>query len=169
MVITSSPERTKEAAIKSTSCSIPKIRSALSASLRKGMVRCTLGMLTPLWLLMLPPSLTVQRISVSVQDFTPTTGDEEINVYILIKHWEGDGEPDEAWLTSDDNALFTKMNLTGYGKITPKNNNFYILGLLMDIRQFKKAWDNASQTATKAIGAMRYFDLENAKVIYEVQ
>jgi hypothetical protein len=62
------------------------------------------------------------------------------------------------------------MNLTGYGKITPKNNNFYILGLLMDIRQFKKAWDNASTSAiTKAIGGMRYFDLENAKVVYEVQ
>lgn len=103
------------------------------------------------------------------QLFTPTTGDEEINVYILIKHWEGDGEPTDEWLTSDENALFTKMNLTGYGKITPKNNNFYILGLLMDIRQFKKAWDNASQTTTKAIGAMRYFDLEDAKEIYEVQ
>ena len=110
------------------------------------------------------------------QLFTPALG-ETVDVYILIKHWgdeegeEGD-EPSDAWLASDDDALYTRMNITG--GIQPINNCFYILGLLMDIRQFKIAWDNAMETKqneastiSRSVNGMQYFSLENTKVICE--
>ena len=45
------------------------------------------------------------------------------------------------------------------------------MGLMMDIRQFKAAWDAAGGDAaagTRAMGGLREFTLEDAKVVYEV-
>ena len=92
-----------------------------------------------------------------------------LDVYILIKHWEGEGEPTEEWLTSDDDALYTRMNITG--DIYPYNNCFYTMGLLMDIRQFKKAWDEAQasrpSSQSRSANGPYYFELKDAKVICE--
>ncbi len=104
------------------------------------------------------------------QLFTPVTG-EEVSVYILIKHWPDSGnDPDDDWLYSDTGALQTQMNITG--GIRPVNNCFYILGLLMDIRQFKEAWDTAGEdevaATTRSSNGIREFTLKDAKVIYEV-
>ena len=105
------------------------------------------------------------------QLFTPALG-ETVDVYILIKHWDGDDEPSDEWLASDDDALYTRMNITG--GIQPINNCFYILGLLMDARQFKIAWDNAveakaneASTISRSAKGMRFFSVENAKIICE--
>ena len=110
------------------------------------------------------------------QLFTPTLG-EIVDVYILIKRWGDDeGEvgstPPAEWLASDDDALYTRMNITG--GIQPVNNCFYILGLLMDARQFRIAWDNAVESKkndasaiSRSAKGMRYFSLENTKVICE--
>ncbi len=94
--------------------------------------------------------------------------DSPINVYIMIKHWEGEGEPDLNWLISDDDALYTRMNITG--EIYPFNNCFYNLGLIMDIRQFKKAWDEAQSSRasqSRSANGPYYFELKDAKVICE--
>lgn len=106
--------------------------------------------------------------STNMRLLTPVLNDEKriLDVYILIKHWEGEGEPTTEWLTDDSDALYTRMNITG--DIYPYNNCFYTLGLLMDIRQFKKAWDAAqSSRASRTAKGMHYFELENAKVIFE--
>lgn len=105
------------------------------------------------------------------QLFTPVVGDQDVNVYILIKHWTGNGEPSQEWLLNDMGALQTKMNITG--NIAPVNNCFYILGLLMDIRQFKAAWDQAggdeaAGAMTRSSNGIREFTLKDAKVVYEV-
>ncbi|MBQ5817546.1 MAG: hypothetical protein IIW35_04245 [Bacteroidaceae bacterium] len=102
--------------------------------------------------------------------FSPVRGDKPVDVYILVKHWEGDGKPTAEWLASDDDALYTRMNITG--NIYPVNNCFYILGLMMDVHQFKIAWDRASSELNKIPGRskneLRYFSLPDAKVICEV-
>ena len=109
--------------------------------------------------------------STNMRLLTPVLNDEKriLNVYILIKHWEGEGEPTTEWLTDDSDALYTRMNITG--DIYPYNNCFYTLGLLMDISQFKKAWDEAQNSRpssqTRNAKGMRYFELKDAKVIVE--
>ena len=105
--------------------------------------------------------------------FSPVLGNKVVDVYILVKHWDGDGEPTAEWLASDADALYTRVNITG--NIYPVNNCFYILGLLMDINQFKIAWDEAvkqkiapSKLPARGIQGARYFSISDAKVIYEV-
>ena len=73
----------------------------------------------------------------------------------------------EQWLASDSNALYTKVDISGY--TIPENNCFYTLGLLMDIRQFKEAWEAANNPspASRTANGMHYFELKDAKVIVE--
>ena len=101
--------------------------------------------------------------------FSPVVGDEIVDVYILIKHWEGDGAPTAEWLASDADALYTRVNITG--NTYPVNSCFYILGLLMDIRQFKIAWDEAKNDLSKLPARnrenLRYFTIPDAKVVCE--
>ena len=99
------------------------------------------------------------------QLFTPITDNNEINVYILIKHWTGSGNPDEQWLLNDEGALMTKATVP----VPPLNNTFNAVGLLMDINQFKNAWlaeGGDLGTATKS-GGVREFTLEDAITIFE--
>lgn len=118
--------------------------------------------------------------------FTPVTETaESIHVYLLIKHWTGEGDPDEEWLKSDIGALQT--TIAEGAIIQPYNNNFYTLGLIMDLTQFKKAWEAAggdkgqedaenaasgstSTTMTRSpSGApVREFKLKDAKIICDV-
>jgi hypothetical protein len=96
---------------------------------------------------------------------TPTLEDK-LDVYILIKHWEGEGTPNEEWLASDQNALYTTLDISGV--TNPRNGVFYIRGLLMDVRQFKNVWENAkTSTASRTDNGMHYFELKDAKVICE--
>ncbi len=106
--------------------------------------------------------------------FSPVTG-EEINVYVLIKHWTGSGDPDDRWLLDDSDAVYTKVDLSGTSN--PVNNSFYTFGLLMDLEDFKEAWDemggdnytSTSNVVTRGLGlkASREFFLKDAKVICE--
>lgn len=118
--------------------------------------------------------------------FTPVTGTSPVHIYILIKHWTGGNDgPDENWLKSDIGALQT--TIVSNGSITPSNNNFYTIGLVMDLTQFKNAWDAAggdagqqaaedaasgstSTTMTRSpSGApVREFTLKDAKIICDV-
>lgn len=115
--------------------------------------------------------------------FTPVTGSTSVHIYILIKHWTGTGEPDDAWLKSDVGALQT--TLTDDGSVSPSNNSFYTLGLIMDLSQFKKAWeaaggDEAQQAAEDAVSGttsttrslsgapVREVTIPGAKVICDV-
>lgn len=112
------------------------------------------------------------------QLYTPVVGGEnQIEVYILIKHWTGDATgPDDDWLLDDMGALQTKVDF----KVEPQNNNFYTLGLTIDINDFKAAWDAAGGdgdatppsevaiTRSPSGTLVREFTLENAKVICDV-
>ena len=91
---------------------------------------------------------------------------EELEVYILIKKWEGEGEPTQEWLVNDEDALYTQVDLSGYA--LPENDHFYSPGLLMDIRQFEEAWRNAQTSrSSRSANGMHYFELKDAKVIFE--
>ena len=35
---------------------------------------------------------------------------KELDIYVLIKKWEGTNPPDEAWLSSDKDAVYTNKN-----------------------------------------------------------
>ena len=90
-----------------------------------------------------------------------------MNIYILIKKWDNNSKENfEQWLASDSNALYTKVKIDEY--TIPENNCFYTMGLLMDIRQFKIAWDKAQASrASRSANGMHYFELKDAKVIVE--
>lgn len=99
------------------------------------------------------------------QLLVPTTG-EEMNIYVFIKHWDGVGEPDAEWLKSNENALYTKINLDAYNH--PINNKFYTFGLFMSIQWFKNAWVEYAQSPhSRTTNGMYYFPSEDAKVIFE--
>ena len=92
----------------------------------------------------------------------------------MIKHWTGEGEPSDDWLLSDKGALQTEVDLGGNagasdGRYIPHNNTFYIVGLLIDINDFKNAWEAAGGDAAAATksGGVREFTLEDAITIFE--
>lgn len=110
----------------------------------------------------------------TVRLLTPTL-EKDLNVYVLIKKWEGSGEPSEEWLASDEDALYTRIKLAQF--TSPENGYFYVLGLLLDVEEFNYVWtemikkkqeaaNNPASTSRSANG-MHYFELENAKVICE--
>lgn len=115
------------------------------------------------------------------QLFTPVTGVSEVNVYILVKHWTQANDPNgtlakpsSEWLKSDIGALQT--TIVGDAKIYPQNNNFYSLGLIIDLTQFKAAWDanggdnySPSSTTRSLSGApVREVTIPGAKVVCDV-
>lgn len=116
--------------------------------------------------------------------FSPVNGGN-VYIYILIKHWLGEEgtTPTTEWLTSDIGALQT--TLEAGSNTTPLNSHTYTLGVVIDINEFKKAWeaaggDEAQQAAEDAVSGststtrslsgtpVREFKLENAKVICDV-
>lgn len=119
--------------------------------------------------------------------FTPVTGGQ-INVYILVKHWTKEDDPNGTkdnpsteWLNSDKGALQTKVTLPT-DALNPQNNYYYSIGLVMDLRDFEVAWNadggddwedhqgTSSTVSTKSpSGAtVRKFTLKDAKVICDV-
>lgn len=111
--------------------------------------------------------------------FTPVseTKTGEVHIYILIKHWTGEGEPSEEWLKSDIGALQT--TIVSGASIYPINNTFYNMGLVIDLHEFKKAWEqnggdagqmsSISATRSPSGAPVRPFTIENAIMIYDVQ
>lgn len=96
---------------------------------------------------------------------------KELDIYVLIKKWEGTNPPDEEWLSSDKDAVYTKLTLAVHRQ--PENGYFYILCLLMDVREFYEIWqqrqnlNNTPSPASRTANGMHYFELKNAKVIVE--
>lgn len=106
---------------------------------------------------------------IDIRLLTPTL-ENELDIYVLIKKWEGSGEPSEDWLASDDDALYTRVKLADFTK--PENGYFYILGLLMDVEEFSNVWEAMNKTknenfASRTTNGMHYFELKDAKVIVE--
>lgn len=83
---------------------------------------------------------------------SPVTGTSRAHVYLLIKHWTGPGEPDEAWLKSDVGALQTEIAPQGT-VYKPINANAYITGLAIDLAVFKKAWEDNYGPLTPSTGS----------------
>lgn len=107
--------------------------------------------------------------------FTPVTENEKVNIYILIKHWTEEGTPSDEWLKSDIGALQT--TIAGGATVTPINGNFYTLGVIIDLTQFKAAWEKefgegstASGTTTRSLSGapVREVTIPGAKVICDV-
>lgn len=116
--------------------------------------------------------------------FSPVNGGN-VYIYILIKHWLGEEgtTPTTEWLTSDIGALQTTL---GAGSnTTPLNSHTYTLGVVIDINEFKKAWENAggdeaqqaaedavsgSTSTTRSLSGttVREVTIPGAKVIYDV-
>lgn len=116
------------------------------------------------------------------QLFSPTKKDGEFTVYILIKHWFKEGTPSPEWIQSDLGALQTTIKGLS---ISPRNSNTYTLGVIIDIQEFKEAWDaaggdEAQQAAEDAVSGststtrslsgttVREVTIPGAKVIYDV-
>ena len=81
--LTSAALLTKEAATKSTSCEIPKHTSSISTLLKKGILTCEPGTLTPLWLDTCPPLITLHTISSpSIFSTTISTSPSSIRIWV---------------------------------------------------------------------------------------
>lgn len=83
--------------------------------------------------------------------FSPVTGTKQAHVYLLIKHWTGAGDPDDAWLHSDIGALQTEIAPQGVVS-TPVNANAYITALVFDLAVLKKAWEDNYGALTPSAG-----------------
>ena len=84
--------------------------------------------------------------------FSPVTGTNRPHVYLLVKHWTGPGEPDEAWLKSDVGALQTEIVTQGTLH-NPRNADAYITGLAIELAVFKKAWEDNYGPLTPSTGS----------------
>lgn len=84
--------------------------------------------------------------------FSPVTGMNRPHVYLLVKHWTGPGEPDEAWLKSDVGALQTEIVTQGTLH-NPRNADAYITGLAIELAVFKKAWEDNYGPLTPSTGS----------------
>lgn len=90
---------------------------------------------------------------------------QDLDIYVLIKKWEGTGSPSEEWLASDKDAVYTKVKLADERQ--PENGNFYILGILLDVKEFYNIWSQRMNLTSRNTNALHYFELQNAKIIYE--
>lgn len=101
---------------------------------------------------------------------TPTIVNN-MDIYILIKNWTGSGTPTDEWLASDEDALYTKLNISGFTQ--PQNGWFYTLGILLDIKKFSDIWKQKLEgkeittTSSRSANGLHYFELKDAKVIFE--
>lgn len=103
--------------------------------------------------------------------FTPVLGEsgELGHIYVFVKHWDGEGEPDDDWLLDDTGALMTEVDLAS-GDFKPTNNSFYNAGLIIEISEFKEAWDGTTSTVptrTSSGATVRKFTLKNPVVVFE--
>ena len=65
---------------------------------------------------------------------------ENLDIYIFIKHWNQEGtQPDEDWLTSNDDAIYTKVEGQQVMDITVQDGIFYECGVSIDINELKAA------------------------------
>lgn len=77
--------------------------------------------------------------------FSPVTGgdEDEMHVYVLIKHWTGSGTPGNDWLLSDVGALQTEIT-NGSVSTKPTNSELIKIALLIEAEEFNKAWNNGT-------------------------
>lgn len=75
--------------------------------------------------------------------FAPTNENlkNDFTAFIFIKHWNGPegSTPDEAWLTSNDNAMYTQVTWQNIIQIGIQNGVFYTCGINIDINELKAA------------------------------
>lgn len=83
---------------------------------------------------------------------SPVTGKDVVRVYLLIKHWTGEGDPNDAWLKSDIGALQTEIAPQGVVS-TPTNAHAYITALMLDLAVLKKAWEENYGPLTPSTGS----------------
>lgn len=103
--------------------------------------------------------------------FTPVLGEtgKEGYIYVFIKHWDGEGEPGDDWLQDDNGALMTRVDLAS-GDFRPTNNSFYNAGLIIEISEFKEAWESTTSTVstrTSSGAVVREFTLKNPVIVFE--
>lgn len=86
---------------------------------------------------------------------------EHLDIFVFIKHWDGEGTPDEDWLTSNDEAIYTKANGKQIMNINVQDGVFYECGISIDINELKAAAvangliSNSSTTTTATSRSLR--------------
>ena len=80
---------------------------------------------------------------------------QDLDMFVFIKHWDGEEgtTPDEAWLTSNDNAIYTKVTGERVINVDVQDGIFYECGISIDINELKAAAEangliNYSSTTT---------------------
>ena len=73
--------------------------------------------------------------------FSPTNSSycEGLELYIYIKHWAGEGEPTEEWLTSNEGAMYTHLQSDNVVTVTVQDGMFYECGANIDIEELAAA------------------------------
>lgn len=109
--------------------------------------------------------------------FAPTNENlkNDFTAFIFIKHWNGaEGTtPDDEWLKSDDDAMYTQVTWQNLIQIGIQNGVFYTCGINIDINELKAAaiangLISDQTTSTKSIAAThdnkpKKFTLHNAE------
>ena len=111
---------TKDAAIKSTSCSTPNFKSSLSFSVIAGRRIGTFGTLTPLRSPSSPPLSTVQIISVSVFSRTVSSMSPS-SIRIFLPIWTSSTRPPyviETFVLSPSISFVVSTNLSPASRLT---------------------------------------------------
>ncbi len=109
--------------------------------------------------------------------FSPTNENyaNDLILYVYIKHWTGEGDPTDDWLSSDEGAMYTQMTGSDVIDTTVRDGVFYECGATIDIRELYAAAvanDLITESSTSTVnaisksvsnGAPKKFTLHNAK------
>ena len=109
--------------------------------------------------------------------FSPTNGDyaDDLILYVYIKHWTGEGDPTDDWLSSDEGAMYTQITGSDVMSTIVQDGVFYECGATIDIRELYAAAvanDLITESSTSTVnalsksvsnGAPKKFTLHNAK------
>lgn len=109
--------------------------------------------------------------------FSPTNENyaEDLILYVYIKHWTGEGDPTDDWLSSDEGAMYTQITGSDVIDTTVQDGIFYECGATIDIRELYAAAvanDLITESSTSTVnvlsksvsnGAPKKFTLHNAK------
>ena len=109
--------------------------------------------------------------------FSPTNENyaHDLILYVYIKHWTGEGDPTDDWLSSDEGAMYTQITGSDVINTTVQDGVFYECGATIDIRELYAAAvanDLITESSTSTVnalsksvsnGAPKKFTLHNAK------
>ena len=84
---------------------------------------------------------------------------EEFRFYVFIKYWDGDGEPDEEWLKSDEGAKWFEVKLENIS-LDPNMIHYIILTLSYKdlLKEFPESAKNTSSATSSSTLTRGWFE-----------